>query len=116
MLDWPEHTQISPDSTLSICTVLLPVMVMVCGPPAGGVCSRTIQLPSAPATAFADWPQLPVTVIVSSGSAHPHTGACVSRWITMPLVNRAGSLTSACAWQASSVTTAIQSLFRTLMS
>ena len=65
------------------------------GPPAAGVATLTSHLPSSPATPRYFLPSHEVvTVTFTPGSAHPQTGAKVSRCKTMWSVNTGASVSS----------------------
>ena len=73
MFDWPEQIQTSPTSTSSSVIVFLPLIVIVCGPPAGMRVER--DLPRAIVAglgALTLTVQRP-TVTSSPGSAQPQT-------------------------------------------
>ena len=95
MFDWPEQSQTSPERTSLSSIVLLPLMVIVNGPPALGVFSFSFQSPSAVAVAAACSPQDAATEIFSPGFAQPQNVAVVSRCTTMLSLNGKGSRTSA---------------------
>ena len=96
MFDWPEQTQTSPTRMLFKATLLLPVTVILNGPPAFGVGISIFQLPIL--SAFVDCfalGQEASTFICSPGSAQPQIGTVDFCCKTMLFEITAGNLTSA---------------------
>ena len=101
IFDCPEPTHTSPTSTSCTWIVLLPAMVMSYGPPGFSFVNRTIQRPSAPATALRCCFRK-VTVTFSPGAAVPHTGTDIPLCNTAWSLNSGEGFTSACETAESS--------------
>jgi len=95
MFDCPEQSQTSPERTFLSSRVFCPLTVMVNGPPAAGVRSFRLQVPSPAAVVDAVAPHDAVTAIFSPGCAQPQNAAAVSRCTTMLSLNNDASRTSA---------------------
>ena len=106
MFDCPDPSHTSPTSTSWIVIVFRPAIVICVAPAIGGSgASRTVHLPSAPASADCDCPSS-VTVTRSPGVARPHTGTGIPCCTTMWSENSAAGVTSARATPPNNVTTA----------
>src|SRR5262252_586221 len=115
MLDWPDATQTSPDSTSVKVSVLAPVPALetrsVNGPPAGSAGSATDQRPCASAFAVV-LPAARVAVTASPGAAAPPIFTGRSRWTTIGAPINGSSLSAArAAPETSAITTAVNQQF-----
>jgi len=116
MFDWPEHSQTSPTRMLFTVTVLVPAMVIVCGPPAVMAGSCTLHFPLSQAVAVT-LVSPSVTVTFVPGSSQPQIGTASPRCRTMLSPMTDGSLTAAGAadTHATTANRTSQPTLRTLM-